>query len=66
MGISDVLAARDNVTWGWSGKDDGEHTATPVPVRAWGPGASVFNNTTPVANEFVGEELMQAVSTVND
>jgi alkaline phosphatase len=61
MGISDVLAARDNVTWGWSGKDDGEHTATPVPVLAWGPGASVFN-VTQIDNEYVGTELMQAVS----
>jgi len=61
MGISDVLSARDNVTWGWSGKDDGDHTATPVPIRAWGPGADRFN-VTEIDNEYVGLELMQAVS----
>jgi len=61
MGLSDVLSARANVTWGWSGKDDGEHTATPVPIRAWGPGAYRFN-VTEIDNEYVGIELMRAVS----
>jgi len=59
MGISDVLAARDKVTWGWKGKDEGDHTLTPVPVRAWGPGASVFN-VTQIDNEFVGQQLLLA------
>jgi alkaline phosphatase len=61
MGISDVLAARDNVTWAWSGGDDGEHTLTPVPILAWGPGADRFN-VTEIENEYVGTELMKAVS----
>jgi len=61
MGLSDVLSARANVTWRWSGKDDGEHTDTPVPIRAWGPGAECFN-VTEIDNEYVGIELMQAVS----
>ena len=60
MGLSDVLSARDNVAWGWSGHDDGDHTATPVPVRAWGPGAYLFNGAH--ENEYVGTELKKAVS----
>ena len=39
MGISDVLTARANVEWGWSGRDEGNHTATEVPVYAFGPGS---------------------------
>ena len=61
MGLSDVLSARDNVTWAWSGGDDGEHTLTPVPIRAWGPGAYRFN-VTEIDNEYVGIELMRAVN----
>jgi len=63
MGMSDVLSARDrdNVTWGWSGGDDGDHTLTPVPIRAWGPGAERFN-VTEKDNEYVGIELKKAVS----
>ena len=61
MGLSDVLTARANVTWGWSGKDDGEHTATPVPILAWGPGADRFD-VTQIDNEYVGTELKKAVS----
>ena len=60
-GMSDVVSARDSVTWAWSGKDDGDHTMTPVPVRAWGPGAERFN-VTEIDNEYVGRQLMQAVS----
>jgi alkaline phosphatase len=60
MGISDVLAARDKVTWGWAGTDEGDHTARPVPVRAWGPGATVFN-VNQVDNEFVGQQLLKAL-----
>jgi alkaline phosphatase len=59
MGISDVLAARDKVAWGWSGKDDADHTATPVLIRAWGPGSSVFN-VTETPNELVGRQLIIA------
>jgi len=55
------LSARDSVTWAWSGKDDGDHTMTSVPVRAWGPGAERFN-VTEIDNEYVGRQLMQAVS----
>ena len=59
MGISDVLAARDKVAWGWSGKDDGDHTATPVLIRAWGPGSAVFG-VTGAPNELVGQQLLIA------
>ena len=61
MGISDVLAARDKVTWGWSGTDEGDHTATPVAVRAWGPGAAAFKVTLK-DNEYIGQQLLTAVS----
>jgi alkaline phosphatase len=61
MGISDVLADRDGVTWGWGGHDDGDHTATPVAVRAYGPGSAVF--AAPAGgglwpNEHVGKSLL--------
>jgi alkaline phosphatase len=61
MGISDVLAARANATWGWSGTDEGDHTDTYIPVRAWGPGATLFaagSETDPVPNETVGRTLL--------
>ena len=61
-GMSDVVSARANVTWGWSGKDDGGHTLTPVPIRAWGPGATEFDGWNKAPNEWVGLELMQAAS----
>ena len=61
MGIADVLSARDKVTWGWSGTDEGDHTATPVAVRAWGPGAAAFKVTLK-DNEYVGQQLLTAVS----
>ena len=61
MGISDVLATRDKVAWGWSGKDDGDHTLTPVPIRAWGPGASLFD-VTAAPNELVGTQLVRAAA----
>lgn len=60
MGISDVLAARDKVTWGWSGTDDGDHTATPVDILAWGAGAGEFAGLTNEPNEYVGEQLLEA------
>ena len=61
MGISDVLAARFHVTWGWSGTDEGEHTGTPVPIYAWGPRASDFAGTA-YANERVGQLLLSYVA----
>ena len=62
MGISDVLAARDKVKWGWSGTDEGDHTATPVEVRAWGPGAGAFSLSGFPDNEYIGDQLLTAVS----
>ena len=62
MGISDVLAARFNVTWGWSGTDEGDHTAKYVPVMAWGPGAEEFGNIQGDDSEWVGTYLLDAVS----
>jgi alkaline phosphatase len=64
MGIADVLAARSNATWGWSGTDEGDHTDTYIPVRAWGPGATLFASGTedhPVPNEAVGRMLLKVL-----
>ncbi|HSL94800.1 MAG TPA: alkaline phosphatase [Thermoleophilia bacterium] len=61
-GISDVLAARADIGWGWSGRDEGDHTDTPVPVRAVGPGAEFFaggSEAAPVPNETVGQALLR-------
>ena len=60
MGISDVLSAREKVLWGWSGTDEGDHTATPVKVFANGPWASRFAGT--YANEYLGSLLLSAIS----
>ena len=62
MGISDVLAARWNVTWELSGTDEGEHTGTPVPIYAWGARATDFAGTTPYVNERVGQLLLSYVA----
>ena len=61
MGISDVLAARYLLSWGWSGTDEGDHTATEVPVKAWGPGSSMFAIDGD-DNEVSGQLLLEAVS----
>jgi alkaline phosphatase len=61
MGISDVLAARFGVTWGWSGTDEGDHSATMVPVKAWGPGSGSFA-IPGWDNEASGQLLLDAVS----
>ena len=42
-GISDVISARANVEWGWSGMDNGEHTDALVPVYAYGPNSDQFD-----------------------
>ena len=57
MGISDVLAARWKVGWGWSGTDEGEHTDTPVPIYAFGPRSADFAGTA-YPNERVGQKLL--------
>lgn len=64
MGISDVLAARANVTWAWFDRDEGDHTDTAVPVRAWGPNAALFGGSTeasPLPNETVGQALLKVL-----
>ena len=60
MGISDVLSAREKVSWGWSGTNEGDHTATPVKLFANGPWASKFAGT--YANENLGKLLISAIS----
>lgn len=59
MGIADVLSSRQNVAWGWSGTDEGDHTDTEIPVYADGPGAGAFSSV--VYNEDVGVLLLDAV-----
>jgi alkaline phosphatase len=60
MGISDALSLRANVTWGWSGRDEGSHTATEVPVFAFGPGSEPFEGS--IDNTDIGNELFGVVS----
>ena len=59
MGISDALSLRANVTWGWSGRDEGSHTATEVPVFAFGPGSGPFEGS--IDNTDIGNELFDVV-----
>jgi alkaline phosphatase len=64
MGISDVLAARAHVGWGWSGTDEGDHTDALIPVHAWGPEAALFgggSENAPVPNETVGRNLLKVL-----
>jgi alkaline phosphatase len=60
MGISDVLTARANVAWGWSGRDDGSHTATEVPVFAFGPGSGPLEAS--IDNTDIGKLLFDVVN----
>jgi alkaline phosphatase len=60
MGISDVLTTRANVTWGWSGRDEGSHTATQVPVFAFGPGSDPFDGS--IDNTDIGKLIFNLVS----
>lgn len=60
MAISDVLAARENVTWASSGPVSADHTGTPVPVYAFGPGQEAFAGR--YENERVGILLLDAIS----
>lgn len=60
-GISDVLSARANVVWGWSGLDDGEHTSTLIPVYAYGPGSEALEGFG-LDNTDIGQQLFIAVS----
>jgi alkaline phosphatase len=57
MGLADVLSDHYNVYWGWDDLDEGDHTDTPVPIYAWGPGASDFAGTA-YPNERVGQLLL--------
>ncbi len=71
MGISDVLADRFGVTWGWSGTDEGDHTDLPVPVLAWQSsddqsGAELFGTIRGDDSEWVGKYLLDAVSHGDD
>jgi alkaline phosphatase len=59
-GISDILAARWRVSWNGTCTQEGDHTSTPVPVWAWGPGHGSFASDpgTAVPNEIVGRTLL--------
>jgi alkaline phosphatase len=58
-GIADVLSERAGVDWAWGECDDGEHTATRVPVFATGPGASAFDGD--LDNAVIGQLVLDAV-----
>lgn len=59
MGISDVLSARADVSWSGIGSDEGNHTATEVPVFAYGPGSGALEGH--IDNTEVGQALFDAV-----
>jgi alkaline phosphatase len=59
MGISDALSVRANVEWGWSGRDEGGHTATEVPVYAYGPGSEPLEGN--IDNTDIGNLLLDVV-----
>lgn len=56
-GISDVLATRWKVRWNGTCTQEGDHTRTPVPIWAWGPGHGDFAGTAS-PNELVGQRLL--------
>ncbi|HEX5016926.1 MAG TPA: alkaline phosphatase [Actinomycetes bacterium] len=60
-GISDVLAKRWNLTWNNTCKGEGDHTGTPVPLFALGPGADALQGTF-YDNEVVGLTLIDYAS----
>jgi alkaline phosphatase len=60
MGISDVLTARANVAWGWSGRDEGSHTATEVPVFTFGPSPGPLEGS--IDNTDIGNLLFDVVN----
>jgi alkaline phosphatase len=60
MGISDALSARANVAWGWSGGKEGSHTATEVPVFAFGPSPEPLEGS--IDNTDIGNLLFDVVN----
>jgi alkaline phosphatase len=59
-GISDVISARANVEWGWSGMDNGDHTDTLVPVYAFGPNSNRFGGE--LDNTEIGQLMFISIS----
>ena len=60
-GISDLFNARAGVTYSTGNCNGGNHTSTPVPIFATGPGADQFNGTD-LDNTDIGALLFDAVS----
>jgi len=60
MIISDLLSAKADVVWGYTGTDEGEHSFAAVPIYAYGPNAERFDDVTD--NTEFGQELFIAVS----
>ena len=61
LGIADVLSARAGVVWGFGDCHGGNHTSTPVPIYATGPGADQFDSAD-LDNTDLGVLLLEAVS----
>jgi alkaline phosphatase len=59
MGISDALSAQADVSWTGLAPDEGNHSATEVPVYADGPGSEALEGH--ILNTKIGEALFQAV-----
>jgi alkaline phosphatase len=60
MGISDALSARADVSWTGLAPDEGNHSATEVPVYAYGPGSEAIKEGS-FPNTEIGKALFQAV-----
>jgi alkaline phosphatase len=61
IGISDLFNARAGVTYSTGNCNGGNHTSTPVPVYAMGPGADQFDGSD-LDNTDLGVLLLEAVS----
>ena len=60
LGVSDAINDAAGVGWGWGPCEGGHHTATKVPIYAFGPGASTFDSTS-LDNTDMGKYLLSAV-----
>ena len=60
LGVSDALNLRAGVAWGWGPCEGGHHTATKVPVYAFGPGSTTFDSTA-LDNTDIGKYLLGAM-----
>lgn len=61
LGVSDAINNAANVGWGWGPCEGGHHTATKVPIYAFGPGSTTFDSTS-LDNTEIGKYLLTVLS----